>query len=159
VTVALPGSPDVLTFDAWGREANAVFVVGQRGQIFFGGQSRQWRQIGIGVTSELLTAVHGAGSLLIAVGFNGTILRSEDFGGSWERIPLGTAAALTSVWFPGPELIFVVGEGGLILRSGDAGRTWTDDQSGTSERLNRVWGSATSVFIAGDAGLLLRREL
>ena len=65
----------------------------------------------------------------VAVGNNGTILRSVDAGSNWAAVSSGTAQDLFGVHCIGSptsptDTIVAVGAGGTIVRSTDAGLTW-----------------------------------
>jgi photosystem II stability/assembly factor-like uncharacterized protein len=72
-----------------------------------------------------LYGVAAHGGRVWAVGYWGTLLRSEDGGTSWSRAPAGTTATLFDVSFADERHGWAVGEGGVILRSVDGGASWT----------------------------------
>ena len=125
-------------------------------------QSSSWTPRNAGTTANLWGATYApdAGSLIVAVGEQGTILASADDGATWIRRDSGTGAWLTSVTYEtNLRRFFAVGEGGIILASAD-GIVWTREQSPTGARLNtvvpgRVGGTVSVVGEAG-AGLLIR---
>ena len=52
---------------------------------------------------------------MIAVGFDGTIVRSEDGGKTWNAVASGTNNFLGGVHFADPQTAIAVGDGGMIL--------------------------------------------
>ncbi len=68
------------------------------------------------------------GDRALAVGSDGTVLRTEDGGHSWdvEHWVKGYDVTLCAVDFVGKEHCWVAGYEGVILHSADGGKTWTD---------------------------------
>jgi len=85
---------------------------------------------------------------MIAVGEQGSILRTTDAGVTWKRISSGTSAlavpvrdagtgsnaGLSGVSFADANTGIAVGSQGAILRTVDGGSTWTLQSSGTPSR-------------------------
>ena len=96
----------------------------------------------------------------IAVGDNGTILRSEvaSNGQVWSVIPCPVTTRLNAVDRDGlTGKIMAVGDGGVILRSEDDGLTWVQLISNTTEDLYDVYAvSAVAWFAVGTNGTILR---
>ncbi|MEY2999865.1 MAG: hypothetical protein RL648_79, partial [Verrucomicrobiota bacterium] len=107
-------------------------------------------------------STHSSSPVGIAVGDNGTILRSTDGGKGWIRIgePDGISSInLNSVAAnPANSLQFVaVGDNGTILYSENAGSNWTVRSSGTTADLNGVVRSANGNWYAvGNEGTILK---
>jgi|GEM_PF-2910767 len=88
-------------------------------------------------TTQTLNGIHFANSsVAIAVGENGTILRSASGGDEWSSVSSGTTSSLYSVSFVNASTGLAVGSKGTILRTTDGGMSWT----------NRVIGGAGHVF-------------
>ena len=85
-------------------------------------------------TAENLYAVAWNGQYFVAVGANGTILRSAD-GVTWQAMTSGVGVDLNGV-DTGGNVFIAVGAGGTILSS-QTGASWTALASGTTETL---WG-------------------
>src|SRR5258708_10896088 len=66
---------------------------------------------------------------MIAVGEQGSILRTTDTGVTWKRISSGTSAGLSGVSFADTNAGIAVGSQGAILRTVDGGSTWTPQSS------------------------------
>lgn len=79
-----------------------------------------------------LIGVAQAGDRLVAVGWRGDIVYSDDAGQHWTQAPVPVSADLTAVSFPTPRQGWAVGHGGIILHSADAGATWTRQQDGNT---------------------------
>lgn len=102
--------------------------------------------------------------LVLAVGSDGAILRTEDAGKTWSRQDSGTTAILFSVWGSGEQDIYAVGDNehtkthGVFLHSADGGKTWTLlDRKVTGNGLRSVWGSgAKDVWAVGAGGTIAR---
>ncbi|MDN7184438.1 YCF48-related protein [Caballeronia sp. SEWSISQ10-4 2] len=77
-----------------------------------------------------LTAITTAGDRLVAAGWRGLIMYSDDGGKSWRQSSVPVSVDLTAVAFPTPIDGWVVGHDGLILHSDDAGKTWHKQMDG-----------------------------
>jgi photosystem II stability/assembly factor-like uncharacterized protein len=82
----------------------------------------------------------------VAVGPEGTILRSADGGEHWEAVT-GESADLYAVWGEGSQVVAVGWQ--AILRSTDGGATWTRVESPTATGLYAVWGEGSVVVAVG----------
>src|SRR6202158_5186489 len=80
----------------------------------------------------------------VAVGFEGTILRTGDGGETWTLQPSGTRNWLRGIAFADANIGVAVGDVGTILRTIDGGATWASQPSGTSNGLyGASFGEAT----------------
>lgn len=61
---------------------------------------------------------------LVTVGERGTVMLSEDNGGSWHPVPTPVNRTLTSVAFSSDSVGIAVGHGGTIIGTQDGGATW-----------------------------------
>jgi photosystem II stability/assembly factor-like uncharacterized protein len=92
----------------------------------------------------------------VAVGPEGLLFHTTDYGNTWDQKESGTTAELNAGVgvFAGPA--WVVGNDGTILRTTD-GNTWTQIGSGTTADL---YGTAvldlTNIYAAGEAGTILK---
>ncbi len=64
-----------------------------------------------------------------AVGFNGTIIRTENGGKTWQAQTSGTTETLGDIVFPTPATGTAVGAKGTILRTTNGGIAWTPQTS------------------------------
>ena len=97
------------------------------GSLFTSVDGSKWAAQNSGTVNNLRAAA-SSGSLLVAVGSNGTILTSTNGGVSWTKENSGTTANLVTVVWSGKQ--FVATGIGAILSSPD-GVTWTSHSSGT----------------------------
>jgi photosystem II stability/assembly factor-like uncharacterized protein len=96
--------------------------------------------------SHLQAAATPGPNIIVAVGFDGTILRSTDGGTSWTLQETGTTAALFAVSFVDANTGWAVGFGifnsespiSPILHTTDGGASWTHQHSGTIQALRGV---------------------
>lgn len=138
-----------------------VLAVGQQGVIVASANGRDWQQIA-SPASEMLTRAyffddhHGW-----IVGYDATILHSEDGGQSWtlqHRDP--EARPLYDIVFLDAQHGIAVGGYGSFYRTQDAGRTWTAETSPLTEvgqhftRLLRL--DENTLFIVGERGMVAR---
>ncbi|MDD2058355.1 YCF48-related protein [Pseudomonas sp. GD03860] len=82
--------------------------------------------------STQLVGIAHAGQRLVAVGWRGHILYSDDQGISWQQARVPVGVDLTAVNFPSPQHGWAVGHSGVILHSEDGGQNWVKQQDGFS---------------------------
>jgi photosystem II stability/assembly factor-like uncharacterized protein len=82
----------------------------------------------IGQGTRLNAVARVSGSVLVAVGDAGTILRSADAGQTWTRVESGETRDLTAVSFADAQYGLAVSAGATVLRSTDGGQTWSFEQ-------------------------------
>ena len=80
-------------------------------------------------TSVLLSLAR-AGDRLVAVGERGTVLVSDDQGGSWRQVAVPVSVSLTGVYFVDAQQGWAVGHGQVVLHSADGGLSWTRQLDG-----------------------------
>lgn len=78
----------------------------------------------------LLNGATRAGTRLVAVGWRGHILYSDDQGKSWSQASVPVSSDLVSVCFPSPQKGWAVGHDGVVLHSSDGGGTWAKQMDG-----------------------------
>jgi photosystem II stability/assembly factor-like uncharacterized protein len=104
-----------------------------------------------------------------AVGHDGVILASTDAGETWTLQLTGDAAvvhgadkAFLDVWFADERNGYAVGAFNLLVRTTDGGRTWESWSDRTENpkeyNLHAIRPVGGSLFIAGEAGLLLKLD-
>src|ERR1051326_4896056 len=94
---------------------------------------------------------------IIAVGDQGSILRTTDTGVTWKRISSGTSALLSGISFADANTGLAVGRQGPLLPTVDGGSTWTPQSSGTGGWLRGAsFTDAGTGTVVGDAGTILR---
>lgn len=86
-------------------------------------------------TDKFFDVAHVTGGVFVTVGYDGRVLRSENYGQTWEEIhPWPAGWSLTQVNFVGDHG-WAVGHHGTIIHSRDGGKTWTLQQSNTEKTL------------------------
>ena len=93
-----------------------------------------WGKSTTGVSMELTSVSIGNDSTAVAVGANGTIIRTTDEGKSWDEIYASVPISqyrLSAVRFLTENHVVFAGYGGLIFESFDGGITWTPQESNT----------------------------
>lgn len=77
-----------------------------------------------------LLSVAQAGHRLVAAGWRGHILVSDDGGATWKQVPSPVSIDLNSVFFVSPDTGWAVGHGGVILRTDNGGLAWAMQEDG-----------------------------
>lgn len=146
------------------------FVAGQSGRLFRYEHTDTWKvtRLDTGVSVDLYALlVNADGTLLLAAGDKGTLLRSDNSGKTWAAIttPVGTAPGFRGLqWLPTDgqtvPVALAVTDDGRILRSDDSGRTWGvvhTEKDGAFRGINARTGknAAFDAVAMGDKGLLL----
>ena len=96
-----------------------------------------WEQINTPTTQRLNSITSWLG-LYLAVGDNGTIIRSTNFGQNWEDKSAGGAnlnRIVIDEFQLAPTTAWIVGDSGKIYRTTDVGVSWELINSGTTENL------------------------
>jgi len=103
--------------------------------------------IAVRVPAEaLMIGIARAGSRLVAVGDQGTIIYSDDNGQTWRQAAVPVQATLTRVAFATPEIGWAAGAYGVILRTTDGGRSWVKQIYGG--KIIQLMLASASQFIA-----------
>jgi|GEM_PF-5756371 len=92
----------------------------------------------------------------VAVGMEGTVLRTTNRGATWTRLDSGTVRELAAVSFDDGNTGTAVGQAGTILRTTDGGLTWMAQSSGTTNSLDDVFSldAKTAVAVGGGGTIL-----
>ncbi|MBF0320144.1 MAG: hypothetical protein HQL01_10135 [Nitrospirae bacterium] len=110
-----------------------------------------WTSVGSQTSYSLLSVAYGS-SGFVAVGANGTILKSPD-GSSWSTVSSATTAALHGIAY-GNGMYMAAGYGGTILYSTD-GTAWSSLTATKSADFSRVvYGNGIFVVISADGTVL-----
>ena len=96
-------------------------------------------------------------SIIYTVGRIGTILKTQNAGGSWIRQTYAGNEDLTSVFFNTADQGFITGANGTLLQTSDGGTHWDSIAVPIATQLNKVYFTdASHGFVLGDSGKLLR---
>ncbi len=95
------------------------------------------------------------GTVAVAVGNDGVILRSTNGGDSWQKATSGVTAHLWGVALADATTGIAVGNGGKILRTTNAGVSWTVTDGQTTRNLLKVeFVTSSLVVVVGDLVIL-----
>lgn len=136
-------------FTAVTWDATRFIAVAENGVVAVRGTDGSWVAH---VAAGNLTGVASSGALVVAVGRDGTVVRSTD-GVSWQELALPDRLTLTRLaWGAG---VFVgVGVRGLVMTSAD-GTQWVRRESGTTADLYDIEWSGTELAAVGDNGTVI----
>lgn len=107
-------------------------------------------------------AINGKGEIFI-VGYNGSILRSNDSGQSWEKLknghsPLANNKPFRTIKFQGDQGV-IVGDNGLIWISQNAGEDWEDISISTGLDIFDFAFYASNILCVSEAGQILKLKI
>lgn len=106
--------------------------------------------------AELFGLTGDDAGLVLAVGGDGLVVRSEDHGQTWHELTTPTTHRLAAAWRGPNGTLFAVGDAGTIVRSRDRGRTWELRSSGVTADLEHLAGNSAEVVVAGAGGTIVR---
>ncbi len=139
--------------------SRTLLVWGSDGTILRSADGEHWTHaVTPGPADLARIAANASGSVLVAVGAQGTILRSSDDGKTWQ--PARTATRDTDlrsvVSHPASRSWIAAGTNGRILRSTDDGKVWSlvESQLKTTFQALFVDPGTLSILIGGDEGLV-----
>lgn len=93
----------------------------------------------------------------IAVGSNGTIIKTSDGGCSWDFKNSGTKEWLNAVCFVDDQTGWIAGKKGIILKTNDGGETWIIQNSTPIYNLHSIHFINTAVgWTVGSSGKILK---
>lgn len=84
----------------------------------------QWVELDPGVNDALFDIYAITPDIAVAVGANGTIIKTIDGGETWVQKESGTTESLRKVQFPTPDIGYISGFNGTLLKSINEGETW-----------------------------------
>ena len=110
-------------------DADRGFLAGSKDSPLLAGTKdggKTWERVRIpGVAADGdLRDVQFVGSLGLACGRNGVLLRTEDAGASWQQVPTGTKAWLRHLCMVDNQIGFLVSGDGCLMATSDGGKTW-----------------------------------
>lgn len=89
-------------------------------------QTIGWTQLNYTPSTVLYSVYCINYDTVIAVGYNGYIIRTTDGGDTWNSIPSNTTNTLLKIIFVNDSIGYAVGENGTILKTNDIGQNWTN---------------------------------
>jgi len=140
------------TLQGVAADGNRFVLAGDWGSLFTSPDGSNWTARATPTTNFLSGVAPGPGGW-IAVGKNGTLLRSGLDALSWDTVPIGTTNWLYRVRRVGGQYV-VVGQNGALYSS-ENGTNWAARASGTTRWLNDVTYVDGTWFVVGTQGLLL----
>lgn len=115
-----------------------------------------WAAQQTGIKHSLNSLSFYDGSIGIAVGETGTIIKTSDGGASWKSILYPDSLQLFDIAYTSGRAFFITGDKGTILKSTDVGETWTKINSPAGEALmSIVFMNERRGVIVGDKGTML----
>ena len=138
-------------------KAGSKFVaVGQRGGILLSDDGLKWKQVQVPADATLVRVFFVDDSHGWAVGYDGTILATEDGGSSWTLAQFDAAwgKPYFDVLFFDPQNGFVAGGNGRLQKTADGGKTWEAIESPVLEDQPNLY----TLTKLGNGGLLLTGE-
>ena len=88
------------------------------------------------VKKAMYLDIFDTGKRIIAVGEQGFIIYTDDYGKTWHQADVPVRVTLTGVYFPDEKNGWTVGNCGVILHTEDGGKTWKKQLDGNEA--NRI---------------------
>ncbi len=154
----------------WAEDPLNAWAVSREGRVLRireGGQELEWVETGAPAGLRAISGARSEGAVvLLAVGDEGTLLRSGDGGASWQKMDIGSTLQtegplpdLLSVSMPDALHAWICGEGGFLARTSDGGFTWERVETETEEALHGVASpDKDTSWSVGWRGLILHRR-
>jgi len=98
-------------------------------------------------------------SEIILITDNGLILKSIDNGNTWHEKYKSSGKNFKSISFIDDKKGWTVGNYGIIISTLDGGETWVEEISPTSLDLNKVYNYEKFLWIIGQNGAILQRDI
>jgi len=133
-----------------------VWAVGDSGTILYSSDAATWSAQTSPVSTNLNSVFNITGSIVIACGNSGVIIRTLNSGSTWLTKVSDTTVNLNSIFFVDSNVGWAVGNGGIITKSLDGGSTWDSTVLNSSFDLKSIYFTDTTGFIAGSSGALYR---
>lgn len=128
-TVAAPSGLNKNLYSVYGATSTTAWITGESQKIFFyNGSGWVDRTPPSAQLSDAYYQIYSPNdSLVLAVGLNGSIVRSVNNGATWTSpsLPGVASTELTSIASVDGQTIWVGGRGGKLWKSTDAGVSWT----------------------------------
>ena len=152
----------LLLLDA-AKAGKRLVAVGERGHIVISDDNgNAWQQVASPTQATLTSVYFQDAKNGWTVGHDSVILKSTDGGTSWRLVfsAPDLKKPLLKVWFSDARHGFALGAYGLFLQTNDGGASWQQRIIIEGDKhLNALTAQAGGkLFIAGEAGLLLRSD-
>jgi hypothetical protein len=134
-----------------GGDGNLSPYAAHQGTIEASADGVTWQMRTLPDDSDSLQAAASSGSVTIAVGSNGEVLRSTDRITWTRQAPTGSRKHLRCCVWTGTQYV-ASGDDGHVLTSPDAS-TWTQRSSGTFSCIDLVWAGARLIAVGGLPGV------
>lgn len=133
-----------------------VFAAGYKGLILKK-SGDTWEEVESPTIHAIYSIDFATGSLGIAAGDSGTILRTTDAGITWTLVDVPYNSAFFDVYFPSENTGYITGQQGLILKTTDGGSTWTNISYAQVESnlISVHFYNDTSGYACGAKGVIL----
>ena len=147
-----------------GNPGTRLVAVGERGFAMLSDDAgKSWRAVGTPVSRTLTGVAFENDKLGVAVGHGGTLVRTEDGGGTWTEVPLEEAMgeSLLGVTSLGSGKFAAYGAFGFYFDSSDGGKTWTRRTVISEEfeaHISQVVPVGGTLWLAGESGALAKSE-
>ncbi len=124
---------------------------------FVNGAMAQWYwQNPIPQGNSLQSVFFPSPNIGYAVGWDGTIIKTNDSGTNWTVLSSGNKNDFNSVFFIDPNTGYAVGGSGTILKTTNGGTSWTGMSSGSTNDLSAVFfTNANTGYTVGINGTIL----
>ena len=133
----IPELPDVtLNAVAGSSDGRTIFIVGAGGVVLSSSNSGATWSSSVPLSNSDLNGVCVVGTVVLAVGNDGTVMRGELSSAQWKRVNVETTDDLKAiVAAPDGRRVWVFGALGRVLYSRDTGTTWETDENDVRETL------------------------
>ena len=99
----------------------------------------QWVELDPGVDDALYDIYAITPDIVVAVGYNGTIIKTIDGGETWQQKESGTAKGLNRIQFTSPNIGYIIGDMKTVLKTVDGGETWFSTDTTPTENFNGLF--------------------
>jgi photosystem II stability/assembly factor-like uncharacterized protein len=118
-----------------------------------------WQQLN--VKGDFFTSISIVGNALWAVGYNGTIVHSNDVGATWNKLrngdsPMNAKIRFRYCVFTDAQTGYAVGDKGLLMKTTDGGIHWVSIATHTEQDLMHLAvDSHNTLWVVGSGGTVL----
>ncbi len=135
-----------------------MFIAGSDGKIISNYSSdAQWQAVStIGFSDKInALAANDTGNIVLAVGENGLIARSDDSGHHWQKLTSPTIKTLTAIAFDSKHQRWIAaGEQGQFLQADAKGDSWQQAPFNSAATISKILVLPTQVIAIGENGLI-----